>query len=212
MATAHRVLLFGSQALAVDNKACHKLSTQLQNKSNAWALDALSDLPSFWNELAQRIPKLQSSNGGKLLDGLNEAVRTCNIPESLFPLPNVLLSPLTVIVQLTQYSAFLKAALHDLNDVSELSSSITNSTQTSGLCTGILSAFAAGCASTLAELQEYGTTAVRLAMLAGALVDADESSPESGGASVSFSVSWKSSGSFNSVHDIIKKFPEVIRV
>ena len=205
----HRVFLFGSQALAVDIKSFTKLSIQLQEDSNRWALDAVSALSSFWENLIRGVPKLQHSNGGKLLEEFDKGLQTGIISESLFPLPNVLLSPLTVIAHLTQYSAFLRAALPDLNDTDEIPSSITKSTETLGLCTGMLSAFAVGCSSSLAEIERYGTIAVRLAMLVGALVDAEEAAPGSDGSSTSFSVSWKGAESSASLNEVLERFPEV---
>lgn len=207
---AYKVFLFGSQALTLDLKSLNKLSIQLRERDGHWALNALSTFPEIWEDLVTRIPKLQFSNGLQLLDELAKGFQSGSIQESLFPLPNVLLTPLTVIIQLTQYLAFLRAALPDLNDSDELPLTITNSTETLGLCSGMLSAFAAGFASSLAEVQQYGAIAVRLATLLGALVDAEEASLESDGSSMSFSVSRKGVGPGASMNEVLEKFPEVI--
>ncbi|KUI67806.1 Conidial yellow pigment biosynthesis polyketide synthase [Cytospora mali] len=187
---AQRVLLFGPQALAVDSKFFQKFSTQI------------------WPDVVKSTPKLENVQGEKLLKELDSALRTGNISESLFPLPNVILSPLTVIIHLMQYSAHVKAWLPDLSDSEEIPVSTASSTETLGLCTGMLSAFAVGCASTLAELQQYGAVAVRLGMLIGALVDAEEHSSPSDGPAVSFSISWTGAESGTSVHAVLEQFPE----
>ena len=205
-----KILVFGPQALTFDVGSFNKLRSQLQETPRyRWVLNTVAALPSDWNTLSSSITKLQHSNGKKLLEDLNEWLRGGEVPQSSFPLPNILLSPLTVIAQLTQHSAFFKAAFPDLPDTYELPASIKASTETLGLCTGTLSAFAAACSSSLAELQHHGAVAVRLAMLVGALVDAAEVSPNSEGKSTSFSASWNSAESSGTVKEILEKFPEV---
>lgn len=208
---AQRVLLFGSQALAVDSKFIQKFSTQLHGKEHHWVLDAVSSLAEIWPDVVKGNPKLDNVEGEKLLKSLDGALRTGSISEAFFPLPNVILSPLTIIIHLVQYSALLKAWLPQLGDSEAIPASITSSTEILGLCTGMLSAFAVGCASTLAELQQYGTVAIRLGMLIGALVDAEQDSSLSDGPATSFSVSWTSAGSGASVNAVLEKFPEVRR-
>lgn len=207
--SAHKVFLFGPQALAFDIVAFKKLSIQLQEDGNCWALDVASVLFGVWGSLVKSIPKLQHVNGERLLRDLSEGLQTGKISQPLFPLPNVLLSPLVVIAHLTQYSAFLRSALPHLADTDKLPLSITESTETLGLCIGMLSAFAVSCSSSLVELRQHGAVAVRLAMLIGALVDAEEASPDSEGSSMSFSVSWNGIGSITRLNEVLEKFPEV---
>ncbi|RYP54696.1 hypothetical protein DL769_010301 [Monosporascus sp. CRB-8-3] len=207
---ARKVFLFGPQALAFDIGSFIKLVTQLNGAGGRWALDAVSALPCVWGPLVESVPKLQHfENGQQLLQDLGEGLQTGKISQSLFPLPNVLLSPLVVIAHLTQYSAFVRAALPDLADTDEIPSSIVDSTEVLGLCTGMLSAFAVGCSSSLAELERYGAVAVRLAMLVGALVDAEQVSPDSYGSSTSFSVSWNSAESRAKLDEVLERFSDV---
>lgn len=74
----------------------------------------------------------------------------------------------------------------------------------------MLSAFAVACSSSLKQLQHYGAVAVRLAVLAGALVDAAEESAEKGDTAVSFSLSWASTESNAALEEVLDHFPEVI--
>lgn len=208
---AQRVLLFGSQALTVKSKFLQEFSTRLRELNNGWALDAVSSLPEIWLDVVKNNPKLKNVEGEKLLKQLDTAMRTGSIPESLLPLPNVILTPLTVIIYLIQYSAHLKAWLRHLSDSEEILVSTTSSTETLELCTGILSAYAVGCASTVTELQQYGIVAVRLGMLIGALVDAEAASSLSDGPVASFSVSWTGTESSATVNAVLEQFPEVRR-
>ena len=205
-----KAFVFGSQAIPFTIESFNSLSIELKEAAHyQWILDAVATLPSDWNSIFSSVPKLQHSKGKKQLEDLNEWLRGGEVSQSSFPLPNVLLSPLVVIVQLTQYSAFIKSALPDLSDTDELPASLRASTETLGLCTGMLSAFAAACSSSLVELQQNGAVALRLAMLIGALVDVDDVSPDSEGESTSFSVSWNSAESEAAVKELLKRYPEV---
>ena len=207
---SRKVLLFGPHALAFDIKFFNKLRIQLHDEpSNHWVLNLVSHLPKLWGPLVQSVPALQHFNGEELLQALNQGLQNGEISESVFPLPNILLTPLVVIAQLTQYSSFLKAALPGLVDTDEIPVSITESTEILGLCTGILSSLAVGCSSSLAKLQYYGSVAVRLAVIIGALVDAREASSSSEGSSKSFSMSWSGAESSEVVTKILDNFPEV---
>ncbi|KAJ5608144.1 type I iterative polyketide synthase [Penicillium hordei] len=200
-----KVFLFGPQALAFDTKLFTTLHSHLYD---SWALDALSELPIIWESLVKQVPKLQHVEGQRLLRELHRGLQTGSLPDSLFPLPNILLSPLVVIVQLTQYLAFVRSGLPGLGDTDEIPQSVLETSESLGLCTGILSAFAVSCASSLAKVQQYGAVAVRLSMLVGALVDAEEASPDTGSPAMSFSMSWNALESRDSVDEVLAEFPE----
>ena len=205
-----KVLVFGPQALKFDAGSLDKLRSQLQDTPHhGWILRTVSTLPSDWDALSSSITKLQSSNGKQLLEDLDKWLSGGEIPHSSFPLPNILLSPLTVIAQLTQYSAFLKAAFPDLPDTCELPESILATTETLGLCIGTLSSFAAACSWSQPALHHHGAVAVRLAMLVGALVDAVDVSPNPEGRSISFSAFWNTEESSGTVNEVLQNFPDV---
>ncbi|GFG15645.1 conidial yellow pigment biosynthesis polyketide synthase [Aspergillus udagawae] len=212
--TAHsrqkpKVFLFGPQALALDAKFFHQLRLYLHADQRAkWALSIVSELLQVWESLIHHVPKLQHLNGSQLLRNLNQGLQTGEISASLFPLPNILLSPLVVIAQLTQYANLLTAALPNLGETDEFPASVTETAETLGLCTGILSAFAVSSSSSLAQLYKNGAVAVRLAMLAGALVDAEQLSPDSDGVATSVSVSWNGVESRATLSRVLKECPE----
>jgi hypothetical protein len=205
-----KVFLFGPQALALDAKFFHQLRLSLHADQHAkWALSIVSELLQVWESLIQTVPKLQHLNGAQLLRDLNQGLQTGEISPSLFPLPNILLSPLVVIAQLTQYVNLLMAALPNLGETDEFPASVTETAETLGLCTGILSAFAVSSSSSLAQLYKNGAVAVRLAMLAGALVDAEQISPDSDRAATSVSVSWNGVEPRATLSRVLKECPEV---
>ncbi|GAQ08086.1 hypothetical protein ALT_5407 [Aspergillus lentulus] len=204
-----KVFLFGPQALALDAKFFHQLRLSLHADQHAkWALSIVSELLQVWEILIQKVPKLQHLNGAQLLRDLNQGLQTGEISPSLFPLPNILLSPLVVIAQLTQYVNLLTATLPNLGETDEFPASVTETAETLGLCTGILSAFAVSSSSSLAQLYKNGAVAVRLAMLAGALVDAEQISSDSDRLATSVSVSWNGVESSATLSRVLKECPE----
>lgn len=82
--------------------------------------------------------------------------------------------------------------------------------KTLGLCTGTLGVSAVSLSSTLEQLWGNGAAAVRLGVLVGAFVDAEEASPDSDGTAASLSVSWNASQSLQAVEAVLKQFPEVL--
>ena len=205
---ASAVLIFGPQALSFDYESFKKLRNQLHEPGNLWLLDVVSGLSYFWTTLSKEVPILQQLNGQALLEELATGLQTGELDKIQFPLPNILLSPLVVITHLTQYMAFIKAGLPDLADTKTLPSTFLERTEVLGLCTGILAGIAVNCSSTLAQLQPHGANAIRLAMLAGALVDAEQARPDSEEA-ISFSVSWSGNDSITSMNNLLSEFPEV---
>jgi len=206
---ASLVFMFGPQALSFNQDSFFKLRRELQeHQGNRWLRDSISGLASFWPVLTDDVPKLRHVEGQMLLNELSTAIETGNLGNLRFPLPSVLLSPLVVVTQLLQYVAFVKAGLPGLADRDELPSILMEKTEVLGLCIGLLPAMAVNCASTLAQLQHLGANSVRLAMLAGALVDAEQASPGSEGSATSLSVSWTGSET-NSLEKVLAEFPEV---
>lgn len=202
-----KAFIFGPQDLSFDIESFNKLHRQLHD--HQWALDALAGLPKLWDNFAASDVTAQQSNTGKLLENLNAWISSATVPEEAFPLPNVLLSPLVVIGQVIEYITFLMAAFPDLEDKDELSKSITEETETIGLCTGTLSAFAVACSYDLADIQHYGAVGVRLAMLVGAIVDAEEALSDPERKSLSLSVSWNSAEFSDSLAHVLDTFPDV---
>ncbi len=195
-------LLFGSQALAFKTKSFRQLRADVLDSPNClWVLEVLAELPTYWDPVIQSIPRLQSFPGIKLLHSLNEWFKTGEAPEEAFPLPNTLLTPLVVVIHLIQYAKFL--------DINQLS--FKRSDEVVGLCTGLLSAQVASSSENQDEFEKYGGVAIRLAMLVGALVDAQDTEADPQGESKSISVAWISPESGAVLTQVLKRFPEVSR-
>lgn len=207
------ILLFGPQALSFHEDSFSQLrSTLLDTPSHRWIIDTIIELPGYWNSLSHALPRLQPTPGAKLLEDLNDWLRKDTFTQASFPLPNILLTPLVVITHLTQYSRYLELVQPDSVEINDLNASFEQNVETLGFCTGLLSAIAVSSSANQGQLRQFGAVAVRLAMLIGALVDAQEISADLHGESMSFSVAWNSAQSGAEMTRILKRFPEVRRL
>ena len=205
-----KVLLFGSQALTLNEASTNQLrSTLLGRPVSEWALNAIVHLPRYWDDLCEAVPNLQHIPGAQLLNDLKLWTETGKFKEASFPLPNILLTPLVVITHLTQYEILLEKEQRESPSSHDPFASAKEDTETLGLCTGLLSASAVSCAENLTQFHHYGAVAVHLAMAVGALTDAQDKLAGVDGASKSFSAAWSSAEIGVEVEKILKCFPDV---
>ena len=137
------VLLFGPQALSFSQESLKTLRTVLtESEDYQWILDTISELPSRWNTLMTTFPKLQEIPGEKLLHDLNSWLRTGDGEQATSQLPNILLTPLVVLTQLTQFSRYLSLSLSNASvQAQDLHTAfVQRNVETVGFCTGLLSA------------------------------------------------------------------------
>ncbi|KAF3771157.1 hypothetical protein M406DRAFT_59909 [Cryphonectria parasitica EP155] len=170
-----------------------------------WVADVLANLRHQWDTITESVPELQDYAGGELLDDLHEWVRTGVFPQGThaFPLPNILLTPLVVITHLAQYWSFKERAGAAASPPSQQRRS-----ETLGLCTGILSAAAVSSAANDAQLQRFGAVAVRLAMVIGALVDAQDFDGKGQAKWSVFSAVWTSADLDGVLEAVLPEYPE----
>lgn len=203
-------LIFGPQAMSFDLNTFTTLRGKLlQNKRGQWAVDAIATLPAEWTTLPDSISILKHYDAGRYLRDLNEWLETGHVPPTEIPFRNVLLAPLVITDHLSSYLEFLQSAFPNLGDDQELPSSAKESLETLGLSLGTLSAFAVSSSSTISEIRKYGAVAIRLAMLVGAVGDAEDRSRGLEERALSFSAFWKSAELHNLLHDSLNANPEV---
>ncbi|KAJ6443315.1 polyketide synthase [Purpureocillium lavendulum] len=198
------VLLFGPLALSFDATLLTKLRTTIVgNPQHAWVQNTLGQLPGLWNTITAALPELEAGSGPGKLSDLAESFATDRQLDTPYPLPNTLLIPLVVIAHLTQYSQFTEQTNSELDARVDPFEGNT-SQETLGFCTGLLSAFAVTSASSRQEFEKYGAVAIRLGMLIGMVVDAqDSTSPTK-----SLAVAWSSEKDREALQAIIDGFPE----
>lgn len=204
------ILLFGPQATSFNEKSASQLRSTLSDTPGySWILDTIAELPGYWEALSKAFPRLHPIPGAKLLGDLSDWLRTARVLHASFPLPNILLTPLVVITELTQYSRFLELDGPESGKRKGLHACSQQNVETLGFCTGLLSALAMSSSANQAQFQQFGAVAIRLAMLVGALVDAQDKSDALHADCTSFSVMWNSPESRAEMTRILKCFPEV---
>jgi len=207
--SGNTVLLFGPQALSFDEDAFHKIrSTVLETESHRWIFDTIAELPECLRTFSRECPKFQIAPGAKLLDDLNRWFKTGEISYTPFVLPNVILSPLVIIAQLTEYSKYLELANAKSEGGDDAYASSKHDRETLGFCTGLLSALAVSSSANREQFQKYGAVALRIGMLIGMVVDARDARADIG-ASKSFATVWNSVEAGEEMAQILKSFPEV---
>ncbi|KAK3291690.1 polyketide synthase [Chaetomium fimeti] len=197
-----KVLIFGSQILSFDAGSGRKLRDRVVNDpALAWAPSVIRELPGLWKVISESLPSLRALPGEALLKCLEEWMGTGVIPETAYPLPNVVLTPLVVLFHLAQYSRMFSSSnpAFDLYDIP-----LFTSTEFLGLCTGILGAAAAAASSRREDLQHFSPIAVRLAMVIGAIVDAKDRSE---GEARSISVGWSTPPLGDRINEILTRYP-----
>lgn len=179
------LLLFGPQALSFNKESLDSLRRTLADGHvGQWIPDTVAKLPIYWHDLIEKIPHIAgaASAGEQRLADLDSWLRQGinDNPPDFDDLPNMVLTPLVVLMQLTQYQRYLALNHRDQTqfppdrDLHAELVAQNKHVETLGFCTGLLSAFAVASAHNKAEFEQCGAAAVRLAMLIGALVDIQE--------------------------------------
>ena len=203
------ILLFGPQALSFQEESFHRLRSFLfDSPARQWVLDTITELPAHWKHFAQSSHKLQAIPGEDLLGDLNVWFQTGKITQQCSQLPNILLSPLVVIDQLTQYASYLRFASGGPGEQHDPHALAHPNVETLGFCTGLLSALAVSSSGNKDEFRHYGAVAIRLAMLIGAVVDAQDAS-DPHGTSQSLATVWTSAEEGEEITRMLQQFPEV---
>lgn len=205
------LLLFGPQSLSFDKHSFDQLRSTLSERDGySWILETVAELPTYWTVVCRHLPRLQSLNAGKWLADLDHWFKTGAYPDSDSSLPNTLLTPLVVLAQLTQYFRNIELDTGSRGAAeTPVAFSLPQNGSTLGFCTGILSAFAVSCSATQKDFEKYGAVAVRLAMLIGALVDAQDESDKIHGRSKSYATAWNTPEQGSNLTRILDHFPEV---
>ncbi|KAB8231158.1 uncharacterized protein BDW43DRAFT_313240 [Aspergillus alliaceus] len=200
--------VFGPQDPNLDFEYLQGLRTTLLETPNLqWIVEVLTQLPQEWQKISQTHPELGAFQGQRYLQLLDEWVRRGTIPRNLFPLPNILVTPLVVTTQLVQYTKFITQIYPKI----QVSENLTDKfhAETVGLCTGLLSSAAVASSATLAELQQHGAAAIRMATAIGALVDAGDVELDEGEQKwQSLAVGWTSQNAETELDRIVKQFSE----
>ena len=202
------VFLFGPLALSFDSTDLSKIRRDARDQAqNAWIHDIIAELPRLWKTIVATFPDLQTPSGDIRLQELSAAFQTGSRLD-LSPLPNTLLVPIVVASHLVQFSNILTQEAADLDARIDPFTCLGSGKEALGLCTGLLSAFALASTGSRQDFERYGAVAIRLGMLIGMVVDANDEKTD-GKRFKSLSVSWNSSAAKAQLDDMLLEFPDV---
>ena len=201
------LLLFGPQALHFDEDVFESLRvTLLAKKTHEWILDTVAELPQWFKVISKTLPAIGNPSGHQLLLNLSSWLKDGAPEKALSNLPNTALVPLVIAKQLAQYLGHVENM--STGATSGYKSAAANKhIQTLGFCTGLLPALAVACSKSATDLRRQGPVVIRLGMLIGMAVDAqDLFGPK--GPSRSFATVWTSPEIGRSTAQAIESLPD----
>jgi hypothetical protein len=172
-------------------------------------LEAIRQLPDLWAILVEHHPSLCAVPGAQAIESIQQWINSGDLlwwPESH---PNVLFTPLTIIIQLVQYFCYLQ---NDENEGVTHALVLENAKSggVQGFCTGFLTAIAVACSANEEDINVYGAVALRLAVCIGAFVDLDGTFASPPNETTCLAVCWKpEKGSKDQLFHIMKDYSDV---
>ena len=183
-------------------------SVLLNDRRLATFLAAIKDLPNLWPSLVGADASLVPVPGSQLLEGFRKWIDQGGFPtQRSDTLPNILSTPLTIIIHIVEYFNYLK---HLVPSVSH--SQILEGVQAGGIqgfCTGFLAAFALGCSKDEEDVCELAAVALRLAVCVGAYVDLDCRFANPPREISCLTVRWTSEAGKDALLDTLKDYSDV---
>ena len=203
-----------------------KLVQGLVEGPNAnWIKTTVAGLASYWDAFINKIPEVAGTIPVRDqiadLDSWLRHGRGSDDGQQDETLPNVVVGPLLVAIQLDQYWGYLGLlrSQQDLSHVDDLQADLVarqaeehgSKVEVLGFCVGLLGAIAVSSSSNRQDLEKYGAAAMRMAMFTGALLDAREVWDKGigKGKSVSYATAWRNAKQHEDLTRIISSlYPE----
>lgn len=231
-----KLIIFGPQISYPQQTELSQLRSALLQDANLQPfVESILSLPEFWETLTKSFPVLFRTPGLHILTHLKSwlEVDHGSTPFSQeqenvgFETSNILLTPLTVILHVVQYSRYLSTGHVSLSlrtspqqepkqEIDRKVAALGINTASSrprveGFCTGLLAAAAVDASSKLEDLSLFASAALRLAVCIGAFVDMEGRYGDNHDETSCLFVSW--SGDETAKRELWKalnEFPEVM--
>lgn len=198
------LLLFGSQTTWPSSKqSLHLRRALLGEPLLRTFVEAIRNLPEFWSVLVKSDPALQSVTGLEAFKVLRHWLDHGNLVWNAGPPPNVLCTPLTVIIHLIHYFHYLASTESSVAHADLIRELQMGGIQ--GFCTGFLSAVALSCSENEEDVSTFGAVALRLAVCIGAYVDQHSRSGSSQSETVCLAVRWKSDAGKEKLTEVLSR-------
>ncbi|KAK4555343.1 hypothetical protein LTR86_007640 [Recurvomyces mirabilis] len=171
-------LVFGPQTLSFSEEWFYRLRTSINShRHNHWMRKAVQELPHYVELFQSDTQGTAHRTAAALLRSISEWLDTDATVPYVDNLSSAVLTPLVILDHLCQYSQFVEVANSGSDSTVDPWSCLFRPLKVLGFCTGFLSALAIASSNSQAEFESYGTIAVRLGALIGAVVDAADPSP-----------------------------------
>lgn len=166
------LLLCGSQAIQWSEDYLSSLREVLLTESTLQPLvNAIHELPQLWGTLLEADSTLHKVSGKRILERYTRWLDgEPLLDKDSSSHSNMILSPLTVIMHLVEYTSHLHKS--NLDHLHILDGAKHGGIQ--GFCTGFLTAITLSISRDAKDIAELGAVAVRLAACIGAYVDLDQ--------------------------------------
>ena len=207
MQSLPKLVIFGPQRSLPDPGQLSRLRLVIISQPRLVA--AIRDLPSLWRALVQSLPQYHRVPGQRLLEELRAWIDHSRPLSPSQPVPNVLLTPLSVIADLANCLHGLRISFtdHD-NSHATVLESVRRYGDFQGLCTGLLAAIAVACSEEENDIGDFGAVAVRLGVCVGAIVDLEGAFGDPPNEACCLSVRPRS-GEYSQMLKVLQDFPEV---
>ncbi|XXG95999.1 hypothetical protein Hte_002276 [Hypoxylon texense] len=217
--------LFGGHVVSQTKQSLDKQVQLLLKGPNAdWVLRTVTGLQEYWGALTTKIPEVAGALSGRqaladLDSWLRQGIDSGEISQDE-NLPNAVVGPLLVAIQLDQYWRYLEITRHSkgLPYHDDLQADLVASQKRQqqqpvvlGFCVGLLGALAVASSADRQDFESYGAAAMRMGMLIGAMIDAREAWDKGlgKGKSVSYATAWRGAKQHEDMTRIIKAlYPE----
>ncbi|KAL5361507.1 hypothetical protein BJX96DRAFT_185313 [Aspergillus floccosus] len=195
------LLLCGSQAIQCSEDYLSSLREILLSETTLQPLaNAIRDLPQLWRTLLEADTALHKVPGKDVFDRFTRWLDgETLLNKTASSEPNMILSPLTVIMQLVEYTSYLHRT--NLSHLHILDGAMHGGIQ--GFCTGFLTAITLSISRYEKDIAELGAVALRLTACIGAYVDLDQCN-NSGFACIA--VRWSSPANEQKINEILAKY------
>jgi Starter unit:ACP transacylase in aflatoxin biosynthesis len=183
-------VIFGPQTELPDQACISRLRHDLLCASELASFrDAVRGLPDLWPLLQEIEPRIEKTKALEVFTRLRKWLDTGVLLEDATDITsaNALLSPLTVILHSTQYVKWILRTRHEGPPAKNF---FVHGLE--GMCTGFLTAIAAGLSNSTQEFSGHASVALRLAACIGAIVDLNGGCEDSSEMMQAMVVRWDS--------------------
>ena len=160
----------------------------------------ISELPSLWLALQKEFPELSIITGAEQLEQLKRLLSPMQLPD-VWASSNLVLAPLTVISHIADFLRLRRTARNTI---------FPGIDNVQGFCVGFLVAAALASSWDEIEFRRSASTAIRLAVCVGAIIDLnDRSFRNPADRSSAIVVRWKTESGKQAFEGTLKDYPSV---